>query len=155
MAEPAPSAPPTRAAGRGCLLALLALPVVIVVGALVGTALSGDDDAPEEVRTTLDEGEVDGARWEVQAVRDVEGDICTFLLEDGRQLTGACTVDPQDASFGDQTVVFGRAEGAPAQVAVELSDGRVVEIDTVAADGVDGRFYVQVVDGDVDAERVR
>ena len=33
-----------------------------------------------------------------------------------------------------------------------LDNGEVVEIDTTTADGIDGRFYVQVVDGDVDAE---
>jgi hypothetical protein len=35
---------------------------------------------------------------------------------------------------------------------VELDDGEVLEIDTVAVEGIDGRYFVAVVDGDVDAE---
>ena len=64
------------------------------------------------------------------------------------------TLTPQDATFGDQTVVFGRAASDARQVEVVLSDGETVEVDTVTAEGVDGRFYVTVVDGDVDAERL-
>jgi hypothetical protein len=49
--------------------------------------------------------------------------------------------------------VFGRADPDLTSVAVELDTGEVVEIDTVTADGIEGRFFVEVVDGDVDAER--
>ena len=35
---------------------------------------------------------------------------------------------------------------------MRLEDGEVVEADTVDAEGIDGRFYVILVDGDVDAE---
>ena len=47
--------------------------------------------------------------------------------------------------------MFGRAATAPPRCG-RLDNGEVVEIDTATADGIDGRFYVQVVDGDVDAE---
>ena len=85
-------------------------------------------------------------------MRDVDGASCVFLYQDGEQLTGACAVTPQDVTIGDQTVVFGRADRRRRRtVSVELDNGEVVEIDTTTADGMDGRFYVEVVDGDVDA----
>jgi hypothetical protein len=154
MATPPPSvtpAPPTRS-GPGCLIALLLLPVVIIAGLVIGTALSGDDDAADETSVTLDEGTIEGVEWRVDAQRDVEGDVCAFLYQDGEQLTGACTPTPQDATIGGQTVVFGRADPSLTSVAVELDTGEVVEIDTIPADGIEGRFFVEVVDGDVDAE---
>lgn len=58
---------------------------------------------------------------------------------------------PDDATFGDQTVVFGKAASDTTTVRVKLSNDTVVEIDTVEADGIDGRYYAEVVDGDVDA----
>jgi hypothetical protein len=126
---------------------------VIIAGIVIGTVLSGGDDEPADtVAVTLDEGTIGGTEWRVDAERDIEGDSCAFLYEDGVQLTGACTDTPQDATFGDETVVFGRAPGDAASVRVALSNGDTVDIDTVAADGVPGRFYVIVVDGDVDAE---
>lgn len=153
QALPPSSTPrPGRAAGsgRGCLLAALALPVVILLGLVVGKALGGGDE-PDDERVALDSGQIDGREWRVDAVRDVEGDVCAFLYEGGEQLSGACDDTPQAATFGDQTVVFGYA-GDREAVEVELSDGRVVSVDTVEAGSVEGRFYVQVVDGDVDAE---
>ena len=144
-----PQVPSRR--GPGCLVALVALPIVIVLGLVIGTVLSQDDE-PDETAVTLDEGTIDDVAWRVDAVRDVDGASCAFLYQDGEQLTGACSVTPQDATIGDQTVVFGRATDDVETVSVELSDGEVVEIDTVTADGVDGTFFVQVVDGDVDAE---
>jgi len=153
----APSAtphPPERR-GPGCLGALIALPVVVVIGIVVGTVLNRPDDPPQERSVTLDEGTIGEVAWRVDAVRDVEGEVCAFLLVDGAQLTGACTPAPQDATFGDETVLFGRAGAETASVEVVLSDGEVVEIPTVIADGIDGRFYVAVVPGDVDAERLR
>jgi len=138
--------------GPGCLVALVALPIVIILGLVIGTVLSHDDDGSDEEAVTLDEGTIDDVAWRVDAVRDVDGASCAFLYQDGEQLTGACSVTPQDATIGDQTVVFGRATDGVASVSVELSDGEVVEIDTVTADGVDGTFFVEVVDGDVDAE---
>lgn len=153
----APSAtpkPPDRS-GPGCLVAVIALPVVILVGVVVGTMLNRPDDQPEERSVTLAEGTIGEVDWRVDAVRDVEGEVCAFLYEDGVQLTGACALTPQDATFGDETVVFGRAAEGAATVEVVLNDGEVVEIPTVEADGIDGRFYVQVVPGDVDAERLR
>jgi hypothetical protein len=152
-ASATPPSPTPRAAksGAGCLLALVALPVVILLGLLVGKALGGDDDEARDERVTIDEGSLAGSEWRVDAVLDVQGDICAFLYEDGQQLTGSCDQTPQDATFGDQTVVFGQA-GARESVEVQLSDGEVVEIDTVVAGEIEGRFYVTVVDGDVDAE---
>jgi hypothetical protein len=48
--------------------------------------------------------------------------------------------------------VFGRSAGTTDAVSLQLTDGKVVSIDTQRAAGFDGRFYVQVVPGDVDAE---
>jgi len=153
----APSATPTPSdrSGPGCLVALVALPVVVVIGIVVGTVLNRPDDAPDDRSVTLDEGTIGEVGWRVDAVEDVEGEVCAFLYEDGVQLTGACALTPQDATFGDETVVFGRAAAETEAVEVVLSDGEVVEIPTVVADGIDGRFYVAVVPGDVDAERLR
>ena len=143
---------PARSArsGTGCLVALLALPVVIVIGLVIGKALSDDSDPADDERVTLDEGTLDGTEWRVDAVVDVEGDICAFLYADDEQLTGSCDQTPQDATFGDETVVFGQA-GSRERVEVEFSDGATVEVDTVPAGDIEARFYVTVVDGDVDA----
>lgn len=146
-----PVAPPRT--GPGCLVALVLLPIVLVLGLVIGTVISSRDDDPAEERSaTLDAGTIDGVAWRVEAERDIEGDRCAFLYQDDEQLTGACTVTPQDATIGDQTVVFGRAPDDAASVRVELDTGAVVEIETTTAEGVGGRFFVRVVDGDVDAE---
>lgn len=152
---PAPSPTPKPAkSGPGCLLLAILLPVVIVVGLVVGTVLNRPESGPDERSVTIDEGTIGTTTWRVDAVRDVDGDTCTFLFEDGAQLTGGCALTPDDASFGDQTVVFGRAAADAASVRVLLSNGEVVEVDTTPAAGLDGRFYVTVVDGDVDADRL-
>ncbi len=143
-----PAAP--RRSGPGCLLIGVLLVIVVIGGLVVGSVLSRPDD-PEDEAVTLDEGTIDGTAWRVDAVEDVQGDTCTFLYEDGAQLTGGCAFTPQDATFGQRTVVFGKAEDAAEVVEVQLDTGDVVEIATREADGVDGRFYVEVVDGDVDA----
>jgi hypothetical protein len=137
----------------GCVIALIALPFVILIGVVVGTLLRNDDDEAEEEHATLEDGELDGTAWRVDAVRDVEGDTCIFLYEDDAEdpLNGTCDLDPQDVTYGDQTVVFGRADNGDTSVEVELSNDQVVVIDTVTVDGQDGRFYVTVVDGDVNA----
>lgn len=152
----APSATPKPPgpSGSGCLITAVVLPIVILVGIVVGTILNRPDDPPEERAVTLAEGTAGEVEWRVDAVRDVEEEVCVFLYQDGVQLTGACALTPQDATFGDETVVFGRAEEGVESVEVVLDDGGVVEIPTVAAEGIDGRFYVQVVPGDVDAERL-
>lgn len=152
-----PSATPAAAprSGPGCLMAAVLLPVVVVVGVVVGTVLNRPEEPEGERSVTVDEGTTaDGTVWRVDAVRDVEGDTCAFLLRDGQQLTGGCALTPDDASFGDETVVFGKAASDTATVRVVLSDGEVVEIDTVEVDGIGGRYYAVVVDGDVDAERL-
>jgi hypothetical protein len=129
------------------------LPVVVLVGVVVGTLLNRPEDPNQEKSVTVEEGTTrDGTEWRVDAVRDVEGDTCAFLFEDGQQLTGGCALTPDDATFGDQTVVFGKASSATTTVGVVLSNGEVVRIDTVVADGIEGRYYATVVDGDVDAE---
>jgi hypothetical protein len=147
------SKPPSNV---GCVIAIVALPVVILLGVVIGTVLRSDDDADEEEHVTLDEGELDGIEWRVDAVRDIEGAACIFLYEDGAEdpLNGTCDLEPQDVTYGDQTVVFGRA-GEGDTVDVELSDDEVVTVETQSADGVDGRFYVTVVDGDLDAVALR
>lgn len=152
-----PSATPTapRRAGPGCLALAIALPVVVIIGIVVGTVLSRPDDPPEEVRQVLADGTVDGQRWRVEAVKDVDGESCSFLYIDDAQVTGACTAAPQWASVGSHTVAFGRApEGAEA-VEVVLSSAETVTLATRAADGVDGLFYAEVVEGDVSVEHVR
>jgi hypothetical protein len=141
--------PPSNA---GCVLAIVALPVVILLGIVLGTVLRGDDEEPSEAHVTLDEGTIDGTAWRVDAVRDVEGASCVFSFLDDVQSTGACTLDPQDETIGDQTVVFGRAASDATSVRVRLSDGEVAEVETTTASGIDGRFYVTVVDGDLDAD---
>src|SRR3546814_14514617 len=115
MVDPAsPPSPTPRPAksGSGCLWAVIALPIVLVLGLLAGKALGGDsDDGPDEIRAVLDEGDLDGVAWRVEAVRDVEGDSCAFLFADDEQLTGSCDATPQDASFRARTLVFGPALG--------------------------------------------
>lgn len=153
MATPPSATPaPTQRSGPGCLLGLLLLPVVVIVGLVVGTILNDEEDPNDEKSVTVDEGSIEGTEWRVDAVRDVEGDTCAFLYRDGEQLTGACTLTPQDATIGQQTVVFGRASTDSTSVRVVLDNAEVVEIDTVTAKGIEGRFYVEVVQGDVDAE---
>ncbi len=150
--EPMPANPEAKRSGPGCLTIALLLPVVVIVGFVVGAALNQQEDPDAERSVTIDEGTLDGTEWRVDALRDVEGDFCAFLYEDGAELTGACTLTPQDATFGQQTVVFGRASTDSTSVRVLLDDAEVVEIDTVTAKGLEGRFYVEVVEGDVDAE---
>ena len=154
MAATRPSATPEPPAksGLGCLAIALLVPVVIVVGFLVGAVLNRQDDPNGEKAVTLDEGSLAGSAWRVDAERDVEGAICAFLYSDDEQLAGACTLTPEDATFGTQTVVFGRAASTEGSVSVLLDDERVVEIPTQTAEGIDGRFFVEVVAGDVDAE---
>ncbi|MGH9085776.1 MAG: hypothetical protein ACRDYW_10010 [Acidimicrobiales bacterium] len=152
MATDAPRAAPepSTSSGPGCLVLAIAFPVVILGGIVIGTVLNRSDE-PEERSVTVEEGTIGGTGWRVDAVRDVEGDTCAFLFEDDVQLTGGCALTPDDATFGDQTVVFGKAATDTTSVRVELSDGQIVEVDTVEVDGVEGRWYVEVVDGDVDA----
>ena len=133
-------------------MALVLLPIVVVIGLIVGTLLNDKQSPAGERSVTLDQGALDGTDWRVDAVRDVQGDTCAFLYADGEQLTGACSLTPQDATFGDQTVVFGKAASTSDSVSVQLSNGTVVDIPTQPADGISGRYYVKVVPGDVDAE---
>ena len=137
----------------GCVLALIAFPIVVLIGIIIGLFLRDTDEGPTEVHDTLESGELDGISWQVDAVQDVDGQSCIFLYEDGADdpLNGTCDLQPQDVTYGDQTVVFGRADAE--QVTVELDNGESVVIDTVtASESIAGRFYVTVVDGDVDAE---
>jgi hypothetical protein len=154
MSDP-PSATPRAKppSNLGCVLAIIALPIVIVLGLVIGTALRGGDDEPEEEHVTLEAGETDGVEWVVDAVHDVEGQTCIFLYEDRDEdpLNGTCDLQPQDVTYGDQTVVFGRADADASSVVVELSGGETVEVDTVTASDMEGRFYVTLVEGDVDA----
>ena len=153
MADPPSATPrPKPPSNVGCVVAIVALPIVVLLGLIVGTALRGDDE-PSEHHDTLEEGEIDGVEWKVDAVEDVDGQSCIFLYEDGAEdpLNGTCDLEPQDVSYEDETVVFGRAEAGDATVTVALTGDEQVEVDTVTADGVEGRFYVTVVDGDVNA----
>jgi len=144
--------PPSNA---GCVLALVALPFVVLIGIVLGTLVRNDDDEPEEVHDTLESGELDGVSWRVDAVQDVDGQVCIFLYEDDAEdpLNGTCDPQPQDVTYGDQTVVFGRAEADQVEVSVELDNGETVTIETVTAgEGIGGPFYVKVIEGDVNAE---
>jgi len=153
MASPPAATPsPRPSSGPGCLVALLLLPVVVVGGLIIGTVLKGDDDPDDLASFTLDEGRIDGTEWRVDAERDEQGDSCAFLYQDDEQLTGGCSLTPQDATIGDQTVVFGKASTDTTEVRVVLDNGEVVKIETTTAKGIEGRFYVTVLDGDVDAE---
>lgn len=152
--SPSATPAPPKPSGPGCLLVAVLLPVVILVGVVIGTVLNRPDDPPEEVSFTIDEGTIGDVEWRVDALRDVDGETCAFLFENGAQLTGGCATTPDDASFGDQTVVFGKAPAEAGSVRVVLSNGEVVEIETVEAEGIEGRYYAAVVDGDVDAERL-
>ena len=152
-----PSATPAtpKRSGPGCLVLGVLFPVVILTGIVIGTVLNRSDDPDEERSVTIDEGTTtDGTDWRVDAVRDVEGDTCAFLYKGDEQLTGGCALTPDDATFGDQTIVFGKAATDTLSVRVVLNTGAVVEIDTVEADGIEGRYYAEVVEGDVDAERL-
>jgi hypothetical protein len=88
----------------------------------------------------------------VDAVRDVDGQTCVFLYEDGADdpLNGTCDLQPLDVTYGDRTVVFGRADAGDTTVTVDFVSGDPVEIETQSAEGMEGRFYVEVVDGDRD-----
>ena len=94
----------------GCVLAIVALPLVILLGIVIGTVLRSDDDPTEEQHVTLDEGEIAGTAWRIDAVRDVEGESCVFLYHDDTESTGTCSLEPQDETIGDETIVFGRAD---------------------------------------------
>ena len=146
-----PRAAPERRSGAGCLLVAVALPVVVIVGLVIGAALNQPEGPKAERAVALADGTLAGTEWRVDAALDVDGDRCAFLYADGEQLAGACSPTPQDATFGERTVIFGRAASTADAVSVRLSDGRSVEISTQAADGIEGRYYVEVVAGDVDA----
>jgi hypothetical protein len=143
------SKPPSNV---GCVIAIIALPIVVLIGVVVGTVLRSDDDAEDEQHVELDSGEIDGTAWQVDAVRDVDGQTCVFLYEDGADdpLNGTCDLQPQDVTYGDRTVVFGRADAGDTTVTVDFVSGDPVEIETQSAEGMEGRFYVEVVDGDRD-----
>jgi hypothetical protein len=142
----------------GCVLALIAFPFVVLIGIIIGLVLRDNDEGPTEAHDTLESGELDGTSWQVDAVLDVDGQTCIFLYEDGADdpLNGTCDLQPQDVTYGDQTVLFGRAASDADQVTVEVQragfvDPEPVILETTTADGMDGRFYVAVVPGDLDA----
>jgi hypothetical protein len=139
---------------RGCLLFVGLFVLVVVGGLMIGTALSRPDDPNDTAKVTVDTGTIADTDWKVTAERDVDGDTCAFLYQDGAAdpVNGACSLTPQDVTIGKQTVVFGRAASTKPKVVVKLSNGETVTIPTRPADGVEGRFYVDVVDGDVDAD---
>ncbi|MFL6204072.1 MAG: hypothetical protein ACJ739_01855 [Acidimicrobiales bacterium] len=148
------SKPPSNV---GCVIAIIALPVVILVGVIIGTVLRSDDGGDvDEDHVALQDGDLGGTAWRVDAVRDVEGETCVFLYEGEAEdpLNGTCDLEPQDVTYDDHTVVFGRVQPGTAPATVELSNGEVIEVDTQTVDGMDGGFYVTVVDDDVDAVRL-
>ena len=147
-------APPKRS-GPGCLVLGGLFLVVVLGGVVIGTALDQPDDPPEERSAPVTDGvAADGTEWRLDAVVDVDEATCAFLFADGAQLTGGCGEVADDATFGDETVVFGHVGGEVETVRVVLNVGRAVEIATVAVDGYEGRFFAELVDGDVDVERL-
>ncbi|MGE3620457.1 MAG: hypothetical protein AB7L84_08340 [Acidimicrobiia bacterium] len=157
MADDDQPPPPAIAPRRpfGCLFWAVALPLVLVVGFVGGSLASRTDDGDEERHVTLARGTEAGG-WRVDAVRDVEGDVCTFIYVRGDQSTGSCDVTAQDDTLDDGkvTVLFGRAPQGATRVAVPVEPGEPVVLDTVEADGIEGRFYVTTLDADVDAAGV-
>jgi hypothetical protein len=152
------STPRPAKRGLGCVPTILLFVVVVVVGLVVGTMLSGDDDEPAEERSELigdgrlPDGGADRA-WRVEVQVDETDDTCVFLYADDDQLTGSCDDTPQAATIGASTVVFGIVETA-GDVALVLSDDTSLELQTFAVEGFDGRFYVEVVEREVEAVRL-
>ncbi len=147
-------APPKRT-GPGCLVLGALFLVVVLGGVVIGTALDQPDDPPEERSTSVTDGvAADGTEWRLDAVVDVDEATCAFQFADEAQLTGGCGELADDATFGEETVVFGHVEGDTETVRVVLNVGEVVEIDTVAVDGYEGRYFAELVEGDVDVERL-
>jgi hypothetical protein len=175
--DPAPAPGATPKQGAGCAWLLVAVPIAVVVGIVVGTLLSRSD-GEEEVRTTLAQGEGGGLTWQVDAVRDIDGDRCAFLLVGGEQVTGGCTTRPQGVTFGpapdaadgrDVTVVFGLAPRDAIRLRLGLAEGgrtpdqltdpddqpeagaptEPIDVDTVDGGPVGGRYYVVEVPGGV------
>ena len=153
----APSATPAapKRSGPGCLFVGIALPVVILIGVVIGTTLDSPDEPPEEVRVEVAAGTTaDGTEWQVEAVRDIEGELCAFLLADGVELTGGCGEAADDATFGEETVVFGHLEGDADTARVVLNDAEVIEIETEQIPDFPGRWFATLVDRDVDVEKL-
>jgi hypothetical protein len=136
----------------GCVLALIAFPFVVLIGIVIGLLLRDSDDGPTEARENVAEGEIDGTRYRVGVERDVQGASCIFLFEGDEQINGACGQEPQDVTYGEVTVVFGLTDPGRSTAEVELSNGEVVEIATHEADAIDDRWYVEEVEGDLNAE---
>jgi len=148
-----PSATPRRPArsGPGCLVSLILFVVVVVAGIVIGTMLNDEDEPASEVAVTVSEGTLGDSAWRVDAVRDVEGEVCAFFFQDGEQLTGSCDTTPQDATIDGTTVVFGKAPPSRTSLRVNLDSGASIQADADSVEGFDDRFYVAQVDADVDA----
>jgi hypothetical protein len=156
MSSPPSATPaPSKRSGPGCLVLGGLFLVVVLGGIVIGTALDQPDDPPEERSAPVTDGVTgDGTAWRLDAVVDVDEATCAFLFADDVQLTGGCGEVADDATFGEETVVFGHVEGDVDTVRVILNIGEVVEIDTVAVDGYEGRYFAELVAGDVDVERL-
>lgn len=153
MSDPPPPIAPRRRRG-GCLFWAIALPVVVFVGFLAGSLASNSGDEDDD-HARLAEG-TEGGGWRVDAVRDVQDEVCTFIYVRGEQSTGGCDTTAQDETLDDGavTIVFGKAPRDARRVAVPIEPGSPVEVDTITAPGLEGRFYVTEVEGDVDAAGV-
>jgi hypothetical protein len=136
----------------GCVLAIVALPFVILIGVVIGTVLRNDDNETKETRENVADGEIDGTSYRVRVERDVQNASCIFLFEGDEQINGACGREPQDVTYGETTVVFGLTDPQRTTAKVVLSNGEVVEITTHDAHAIDDRWYVEEVEGDVNAE---
>ncbi len=126
--------------------------IAMVLGALVAYAIRGndDDDVDRRLDVVLERGDAGGDRWSVHGRRDEQGDLCVEIRSRDQTVTGACGFDPQEATFEDRTVVFGLAPEAAARVEVALDNGIRPSITTDGNEDFPARYYVTVVDGDVD-----
>jgi hypothetical protein len=152
------STPRPAKGGLGCVTTAILFVVIVAVGLVVGTVLSGGDDDADERAETIADGVVrDGTAertWRIDAEVDEAGASCVFLYEAEEQVTGACDDTPQAATLGETTILFGRMAAGRTDAAVELSDGSRQPVEGFDVDGFDERFYVEQLRREVDAVRL-
>ena len=125
------------------------VPFVVLIGIVIGLLLRDTDDGPSEAIESVADGEIDGVAYRIDARPTWRGQL--HLPVRGRRAeNGACGHEPQDVTYGEQTVVFGLTDPSQTTAAVELSNGEVVEIATTKPTP-STIASTEVVDGDVNA----